>query len=101
MIFLYLTLTAVTITIQHFTFGRWWRRNELARRTMGHATILAISALFVPTGLINGQTVLMMGLATGVAGALTAAFRVHETETAKEKRVQALRLEVDHEQPPL
>ncbi|MBK7920135.1 MAG: hypothetical protein IPJ94_28555 [Chloroflexi bacterium] len=50
---LYAALTGVVVVLEHITFGRWWARNELARRTMGHATILFLALLFAPSGLID------------------------------------------------
>jgi hypothetical protein len=93
MLFLYLTTVAATIVAEHLTFGRWWKNNELARRTLGHATILAISLLFVTSGLFDLTTLLYLIAGTGVAGAITAAFAVHENERRRNERAEARRNE--------
>lgn len=87
----YAGLTAVIVTIQHFTFGRWWKRNELARRTLAHATILGLALLFVPSGLIDLMTWLAIAIATGVAGAITAGLYIHENEQREQARIESLR----------
>lgn len=87
----YAGLTAVVITIEHFTFGRWWKRNELARRTLAHATILGLALPFVPAGLIDLMTLTAIAIATGVAGAITAGLYIHENEQRNRARIEDLR----------
>ena len=94
-LFFYLLLTAVVVMLEHLTFGRWWSNNEIARRTMGHITILGLALLFVPSGLIDPTTLVAIFLATGVAGAITAGLVVTETEFKKRHRAKNCRREVD------
>jgi hypothetical protein len=49
---LYLCLVALLITLEHYTFGRWWagKDYELARWTMGVATILGLGYLCLVWG---------------------------------------------------
>ncbi|MBP6471089.1 MAG: hypothetical protein KBE23_03320 [Chloroflexi bacterium] len=92
---LYAALTGVVVALEHFTFGRWWARNELARRTMGHATILFLALLFVPSGLIDFTTLAAIAIATGTAGAITAALYVNENERTRRQRAASMRQRVD------
>ncbi len=92
---LYAALTGVVVALEHATFGRWWARNELARRTMGHATILFLALLFVPSGLIDFTTLAAIAIATGTAGAITAALYVNENERTRRQRAASLRQRVD------
>jgi hypothetical protein len=94
-LFFYLLLTAVIVILEHFTFGRWWANNEIARRTMGHATILGLAFLFIPSGLIDLTTLITIFLATGVAGAITAGTVVTEKEFKKKKQAEIHRREVE------
>jgi hypothetical protein len=88
---LYAVTTAVLIIAEHYTFGRWWKRNEIARRTMGHVTILLLAALFVPSGLIQLETLIAITIATGAAGAIIGSIHVYETEQHKNQRAAAAR----------
>lgn len=83
-------ITAVVVVIEHLTFGQWWKRNEIARRVMGHGTILALVALSVPFGLIDTNSAVAIGLYTGVSGVVMGAFRVKEGNELDEKKAQAL-----------
>lgn len=92
-------LTGLVVALQHFTFGQWWAHNELARRTLGHATILFLALLFVPSGLIDLDTLVAITIATGAAGAITAALYVHKAERRKRERAEALRQELEKYDP--
>lgn len=92
---LYAGLAGIIVAAEHFTFGRWWANNELARRTLGHATLLGLALLFVPVGLIDLQTLIAIAIATGTAGAVTAACYVTEHERNRRARVAALRREAE------
>lgn len=92
---LYAALTGVVVALEHVTFGRWWARNELARRTMGHATILFLALLFVPSGLIDFTTLAAIAIATGTAGAITAALYVNENERTRRQRAASMRQRVE------
>lgn len=97
----FLCLTAVVVVLEHFTFGRWWAHNELARRTMGHATILGLALLFVPSGFIDLGTLVSITLATGTAGAITAALVVTQNEHKRRQRTAVYRREVEqYDQTP-
>lgn len=96
----YAGLTAVVVTIEHFTFGRWWKRNELARRTLAHATILGLALLFVPAGLIDLMTLTAIAIATGVAGAITAGLYIHEAEQRRQERAEEARRRVEEYDDP-
>lgn len=91
----YAALTGIVVAIEHLTFGRWWARNELARRTMGHATILFLALIFVPFGLIDLTTLAAITIATGTAGAVTAAMYVNEAEQRKRRQADQMRRQVE------
>lgn len=95
MLFSYLAIIAVIVVIEHLTFGKWWRRHELARRTIGHTTLLGVSGLFVPVGLIDIDTLVYIAAATIIAGAITAGFAIHEQENRKANKLAALRQEFE------
>lgn len=95
MLLVFLGLTAVIVVLEHFTFGRWWAGNELARRTMGHITILGLALLFVPSGLIDLTTVICIFLSTGTAGAITAGLVITEHERKRRRRTAVYRREVE------
>ncbi|MCA9935969.1 MAG: hypothetical protein H6662_15735 [Ardenticatenaceae bacterium] len=84
-------VTAVVITIQHYTIGRWWQHNELARRTLGIATVLLISLALVATGAIRWQSWLIIAVLFGTAGATLAALVITEHELQQRKRTNNLR----------
>lgn len=84
---LYAVITAVVVTVEHYTLGRWWKRNEIARRTVGHTTILLLAAPFVPTGLIDLNTLIAITIATGTAGAIVGGIHVYEVEKRKNEEV--------------
>jgi uncharacterized membrane protein len=46
-------ITCAVITIQHLTFGKWWKYNYEARRAMGIVTPLFISFFMVPFGVVE------------------------------------------------
>lgn len=88
---LLVVVTAVIIVIQHFTIGRWWKGNELARRTVGLATVLLITATFIPLGLVQPETWFVFVLVIGTSGATLSALVIHENEM---KRKEQARLEI-------
>jgi hypothetical protein len=98
---LFTVVTAVVVAIEHQTFGKWWKRNEFARRVMGHGTILAITALGVPFGLVDMGSAIVFALLTGAAGVVMGFYeigRINAVNTAKE---QSLKRMVDNgEQNP-
>jgi hypothetical protein len=90
-----MALTVALVTFEHYTFGRWWAGNEFARRTMGHATLLAVALLGLAHGLVDWQSWLVFLMLTGSAGAAKSGLVVHEKEKKKRQRSAALRNEVD------
>ena len=91
----YAALTGVVVTLEHFTIGKAWKHNELARRTVAHATILGLACLFIPSGLIDLHTLAAIAIATGVAGAITAGLVIHENEQQRRERVNELRQQAE------
>ena len=83
--------TAIAVVAQHYTFGRWWRRNEIARRTMGHATILAALLALVFMGAVPLTAWLAVLIVTGVAGATLAALAVTEHEQKRDGYVELIK----------
>lgn len=80
---IYLCLTALAVILEHLTFGKWWEDNELARRTMGIMTIMALAVPFVALGVMDGITWLMILFAFGTAGAVKTGLVVYENERIK------------------
>jgi len=84
-------VTAAVVGIEHITLGRLWAGNELARRVMGHATIIAITGIPAMLGLLDFITWLAFAVATAVAGAIVGALEVTEKERRRSAYVRELR----------
>lgn len=74
--------TAVVVAIEHVTLGRLWAGNELARRVLGHATIVVIIGVPALLGLLDFMTWMAVAVSTAVAGGIVGAYEV----TVKERR---------------
>lgn len=91
------TVTAVVVLVEHLLFGRMWKGNELARRVMGHATILVIIGIPAMLGYLDFMTWLMVTVVTFVAGGLVGAIEVTEQERRRAVYVQELREWAEHQ----
>lgn len=87
-------LTAAAVVVEHYTIGRRWRRNELARRTVGIATIMLLALVFVARGTVEWESWLAIMAAFGAAGAVKAALVITASELARDGRIRRLRDEV-------
>lgn len=92
---IYITLAVAAVVIEHRTFGRWWAHNELARRTMGIATVMGLAMPFVLLGVLDLITWLMILFAFGAAGATKAGLMIHEWERGRQQRGQAIKEQID------
>lgn len=84
-------VTAAVVGLEHVTLGRLWAGNELARRVLGHATIITIIAIPAMAGLLDFTTWLAVAVATAVAGAIVGALEVTEKERRRSAYVRELR----------
>lgn len=89
------TITGVVVVIEHMLFGRMWRTNELARRVLGHATVLVIIGVPAVLGYLDFMTWLMACVVTAVAGGLVGAIEVTERERRRVEYVEDLRAWAD------
>lgn len=84
-------VTAIVVLVEHLIFGRRWARNEIARRVMGHATILAIIGIPALLGKLDYFTWLVAAVATIIAGGMIGAIEVTEKENRKARNLDELR----------
>jgi len=89
---LYTVTVAAATVAEHYTFGRWWKRNELARRTLGIATIMLLALPFVLSGVIDFATWLIILFGFAAAGAFKTGLAIMENERNKD-RINAAHLE--------
>lgn len=68
---LYLIVVAASVAIEHLGLAYRWRRRELARRTLGIATVLGWAVPLWVFGIIDFDTWLILLFGFGVAGAVT------------------------------
>lgn len=69
-IIVFMATVGAATTVEHYTIGRRWKNNELARRAVGIATVMAASFPLTLTGTITvaSWVVFMFGfLAAGTA----------------------------------
>ena len=85
LIIAYLTLGAV-ILIEHRLFAYRWRHYELARRTLGIATVLFWALLLAIHGIINLYSWTIIAIAFGIAGALIGALYTNEAARQREAK---------------
>jgi len=86
---------ALVIALEHWIFGRRWRRFELARRTMGIATVLGLAWPLVQVGVLDFCTWFLLVCGFGVAGAVTAGLYTWEWSHERQNRAMALRGEIN------
>lgn len=84
-------VTAIVVLVEHLLFGRRWARNDLARRVMGHATILVILGVPALLGHLDFFTWLVAAVATIIAGGMIGAIEVTEKENLKARQLHELR----------
>jgi hypothetical protein len=82
----YVAAVAVIVFVEHRIFSTRWRRRELARRTLGIATVLVLAFPLVIAGIFDLITYTWIWLGFGVAGALTALLYTNERIAAAEKK---------------
>jgi amino acid transporter len=79
---LYLALIAISVAFLHLKYYQKWRRHELARRTIGIATVLGFAAILALFNVIDRLSVAVIIVGFGVAGAVTGFFH---TQAAAEQ----------------
>jgi threonine/homoserine efflux transporter RhtA len=94
---LYLLVLAAITFVEHLLFAKRWKHQELARRTMGIATVLALALPLAIRGVIDANTWLTILFAFGVAGAVTAGLYKLEEAAYRQRRVESLRGRIDDE----
>ena len=87
LIIAYLALAAVIFT-EHRLFAYRWRHYELARRTMGIATVLGWALLLALTGHIDPYTWTIIAVAFGIAGAMIGALYTNEAARQREAKLK-------------
>lgn len=92
---IYILLAIFSVTAEHYTFGRWWAGNELARRTLGIITIMALAVPFILSGVMDFVTWLLILAAFGAAGATKAGLTINERERSRSHRGQIIREQID------
>ena len=85
LIIAYLILATI-IAVEHRLFAYRWRHYELARRTMGIATVLAWALLLALNGHIDTYTWTIITVAFGIAGAMIGA--LYTNEAARRREIQ-------------
>lgn len=89
MILFYLLLTFGVITAEHFTFGRWWKHNEMARRTMGIITVLGLATPFVFfTDFLDVTTYIVISLGFLFAGGTKLFYVQMEKESQRQIMIE-------------
>jgi|GEM_PF-3802192 len=86
----YMIAIVATISIEHHLFAHRWRRHELARRTLGIATVLGLAAPLALCGAIDLTTYIVLWCGFGTAGAVTAFFYVCK-RASNEARAESIR----------
>lgn len=92
---IFILLVTAVVAIESVTFGRWWKRNEIARRILGVGTVFTLALPFVAVGLIDFRTWLILLFAFGFAFITMYLIHTHEDEWAKQKRATVLREEIE------
>lgn len=85
------TVTGIVVLVEHLIFGRTWAGNELARRVMGHVTVLVIIGIPAMLGYLDFYTWLMSCVITLVAGGIIGAIEVTQQERRRVAYVQELK----------
>ena len=85
-IFLTYTLLAVVVYLQHITLGRRWHHNEVARRTLGIATVMGALAPLAATGIIDIVTWAVTLGAFIIAGGVIGVCWADEDARERERR---------------
>lgn len=86
------TVTGVVVLVEHLLFGRTWAGNEMARRVLGHVTVLVIIGVPALLGYLDFMTWLMMAVVTAVAGGIVGAIEVTQKERRRVELVNSLRV---------
>lgn len=85
------TVTGIVVLIEHLIFGRMWAGNEMARRVMGHVTVLVLIGVPALLGYLDFYTWLIACVVTLVAGGIIGAIEVTQQERRRLAYVQELK----------
>lgn len=91
----YIFLVILAVAIEHYLVGRAWKGYELARWTLGVATVMFLALPLALAGVIDFSTWLLIFFGFGFAGAITAGFAIHESAHRRLQRTQQLRGAID------
>lgn len=83
--FIYWLALALVIWAEAVTFGRWWRRRENARWTMGYFTVFLLSLPLVVWGYWDMFTWGGLFVAIGLSGAVKVGLEQHRDSRRAEK----------------
>lgn len=90
-IIIYWIVLGAVVFIEHRVFAHRWRHYELARRTMGIATVMLGALPLVLTGIVDPLTWGILFIAFGVCGAIVGALYTHEAAGERQARVDSLK----------
>jgi len=80
--------TLVLIIIEHFTFGRLLKRNELARRALGIATVLSMARALSPLNQWLSFFSLFLAAGTGLVASVVLENAIKEKRQISELKQQ-------------
>lgn len=88
---LYWIAVSILVTIEHILLRERWRDFELARRTLGIATIMGGALPLAAAGIIDPYTWITLLVAFGIAGAIVGAMVTTENADRRRTRAQLLK----------
>lgn len=92
----FVALVATLTAVEHLTLSKTWQRHELARWTMGVATVMFLSLLMVAVSEMSDFEVwLWMMAAFGAAGAVTSGLQTHEAALSEARRKEEVKREIN------
>ena len=87
----YLLIVAITCAVEHHYLAVRLKRHELARRTIGIATVFGLTVPLAVIGVLDPDTMLWLFAGFGSAGAITAALYTWEYAQDEQHRTQLKR----------
>jgi hypothetical protein len=82
----YPVVVIIAVIVEHKLFAKRWARHELARRTMGIATVLALALPWVLLDHFDRETYLWIWAAFGAAGAVVGAMYINNNDREAERK---------------
>jgi len=94
--FIYILCVAIVCALEHHYLAARLKRHELARRTLGIATVFALATPLAAIGVLQLDTLAWLFAAFGAAGAITAAMYTWEYAQDEQRRIQLKRALSEH-----